>query len=53
MRQFCVPITSLLHRLSGKVSVIARAGRPTVLIREEEDEIVQTCQLFAEWGYGL
>ena len=33
--------------------VVKHVGRPTVLTMEEENEIVQTCQLFAEWGFGL
>ena len=35
VRQFYVPKTSLLHHLSGKVSVIARVGRPTVLKKKK------------------
>ena len=53
VRQFRVPKTSLLLRLNGKVSVNAIAGRLPVPKKEEEDEILETCQLFAEWGYGL
>ena len=33
--------------------VVKQVGRSTVLTMDEEDEIVQTCQLFAEWGFGL
>ena len=36
----------------GKVSLKARTGRPT-LAEDEEAEIVETCKIFAGWGFGL
>ena len=52
-KHFGVPRETLRRRVTGKVSMNARIGRPTVLMKEEEDEIVETCQVFAEWGFGL
>ena len=39
--------------MTGKVSIDARLGRPTVLTTSEENEIVAACIMFAEWGFGL
>ena len=30
-----------------------KPGHPTVLTSEQEQEIVDTCLLFAQWGFGL
>ena len=52
-KHFGVPRETLRRRVTGKVKLNSRAGRPTILSKEEEDEIVETCQVFAEWGFGL
>ena len=39
--------------MTGKVSLDAKVGRPTTLSKDEEAEIVETCQVFAEWVFGL
>ena len=48
-----VPKTTLHDRLSGRSSSGAKVGHPTTLTQEEEDEIAETCIVFAEWGFGL
>ena len=50
---FKVPRTTLHDRLSGRVAKGAKVGHPTVLTAAEEAEVVETCMLFAEWGFGL
>ena len=30
-----------------------KPAQPTVLTLEQEQEIVDTCLLFAQWGFGL
>ena len=45
-----IPKQTLSDRLTGKVSIDARLGRPTVLTTSEENEIVAACIMFAEWG---
>ena len=52
-KHFGVPRETLRRRVMGRVSMNARAGRPTTLTKQEEVEIVETCQVFAEWGFGL
>ena len=32
---------------------VQKPGKPPILTKEEEREIELTCQLFAEWGFGL
>ena len=46
-----VPKTTLLRHLKhpNKTFIV---GRPTTLTSAQEDEIVETCQIFAEWGFG-
>ena len=41
------------HRVTVKVRVNAGTGWPTILSKEEEEETVETCQVFAEWEFGL
>ena len=48
-----IPKQTLSERLTGKVSIDARLGRPIVLTTSEENEIVAACIMFAEWGFGL
>ncbi len=52
-RQFGIPATTLRDRISGKVKKGAKVGHPTVLSEAQEKEIVDTCMLFGEWGFGL
>lgn len=49
-KQFNVPRITLHDRLSGRVKLGTKMGRPTILTMKEEDEIEQTCQIFVEWG---
>lgn len=50
---FNVPKSTLHDRLRGKTKGTAKAGHPTVLTPKEEEEIVETCSIFVEWGVGL
>ena len=50
---FNVPRTTLHDRLSGRVAKEAKVGHPTVLTAAEEAEVLETCMLFAELGFGL
>ena len=52
-KHFNVPRETLRHQVTGQVRENARVGRPTILSKEEEDEIVEMCQVFGEWGFGL
>ena len=52
-KHFDVSCETLRRCVTGKVSMNARIGQPTVLVNEEEDEIVETCQVFTETGFGL
>ena len=52
-RHFSVPFETLRKRAHGIVAEDAKPGHPTVLTKDEEMEIVETCQIFAEWGFGL
>ena len=52
-KHFNVPRETLRSRVIGKISLGAKVGRPTTLSKDEEAEIVETCQIFAEWGFGL
>ena len=52
-KRFKIPRETLRSRVIGKVILKARTGRPTTLTENEEAEIVETCQIFAEWGFGL
>ncbi len=36
-----------------RLSNVGVIGRPTTLTAEEESEIVETCKIFAGWGYSL
>ena len=47
-----IPKTTLLrHHTSHKTT--QAIGRKPALTLEMEIEIVETCQIFSEWGYGL
>ena len=52
-KHYKIPRETLRSRVTGKVSLNAKTGRPTTLTTDEEAEIVETCQVFAEWGFGL
>ena len=52
-KQFGVTRETSRRHVTGEVSMNARIGPPTVLMKEKEDEIVETCQVFAEWGFDL
>ena len=52
-KHFGVPRKTLRCHVTGNVSMNSRIGRPTVLMKEEEDEKVETGQVFAYWGFGL
>ena len=45
-----IPKSTLRRHLKTPV---LKVGKPTVLTVEEEDEVVQACQLFAKWGFEL
>ena len=48
-----IPKQTLSDRLTGNVDLIAKLGRPTALTTTEENEMVEMCILFAEWGFWL
>ena len=52
-KHYHIPKETLRRRIIGTTTVDGKAGHPTVLTKEEEKEIVETCQMFAEWGFGL
>lgn len=52
-KHFSVPFETLRKQAHGIVAEDAKPGHPTVLTKDEEMEIVETCQIFAEWGFGL
>ena len=47
-----IPKTTLLRHLKTPNKIFA-VGKPTALTSMQEGEIVKTCQIFAEWGFGL
>ena len=51
-RIYGVPKSTLHDHVSGKHTAIG-AGSPTVLAQKYEQEIVLTCQVLAEMGFGL
>ena len=52
-RLYNVPIETLRRRVTGAVSMDCRPGPPTVLIKDEEDKLVQYLIQMADMGYGL
>ena len=50
-KKFNIPEPSLRRHIHR--SDIGKVGRSSALTPEEEKEIVETCQIFAEWGFGL
>ena len=48
-----IPKQTLSDRLTGNVDLIAKLGRPTALTTTEENEMVEMCILFAEWGFWM
>ena len=51
-KQYGIPDTTLRQHLKAPSGSL-KVGKPTVLTANEEAEIVETCQLFASWGFGL
>ena len=51
-KKYGVPSSTLHHHLLKKDTQIG-AGRPTILTPEEEREIVYSCQVLQEMGFGL
>ena len=49
---FNIPRQTLNDRVKNKVRS-RTIGRPCRLSREEEKEIVESCVIFSEWGYGI
>lgn len=52
-REFDVPVTTLKRRVDGEVPLNAKPGPPTVLTKEEEDELCNYCFAMCDMGYGL
>ena len=48
-----IPKQTLNDRVTNKVSVTCKQGRPARLTTEEEKAIAEICATFAEWGMGL
>ena len=51
-KMFNIPNSTLHDHVSGKSSKVG-AGAPTVLSYCEEQEIILTCQVLAEMGFGI
>ena len=52
-KQYKIPRTTLLRHIHTPDGKELKVGVPTVLSSADEIEIVSTCHLFAEWGFGL
>ena len=52
-RVYKIPQTTLRDRITKNTAIIRKPGHPTVLTSQQEQEIVDTCLLFAQWGFGL
>ena len=52
-QQYKIPKQTLSDKLRGRTNIKAQLGRPTALTNNEEEEIVETCIFFADWGFGL
>ena len=52
-KQFKIPVSTLRDHIRGKSCKGKKPGHPTVLTMQQEQEIVDTCTVFAEWGFGL
>ena len=50
-KKYDIPEATLRRHICR--SDIRSVGRPTALQPEVEIEIIETCQIFAEWGFGL
>ena len=50
-KKYDIPEATLRRHI--RRSDIRSVGRPTTLPPEVEIEIIETCQIFAEWGFGL
>ena len=48
-KKYSIPATTLREHLAANGNV-KKPGHPTALSSQEENEIVETCLLFAEWG---
>ena len=51
-KKYNIPVTTLHDHLHGKSKRVG-AGAPTVLSPREEQEIVLSCQVLTEMGFGL
>ena len=49
-KKYNIPEPTLRRHVNR--SVVGSVGRPTALSPNEE-EIIESCQIFAEWGFGL
>ena len=49
-RVYKIPPTTLITK---NTAIIRKPGHPTVLTSQQEQEIVDTCLLFAQWGLGV
>ena len=52
-KQFSLPRETLRRHVTNQVTIKAKPGRPTILSKEEEVEVVETYQLFGEWDFGV
>jgi len=50
-KTFKIPRSTLSDKMAGRVE--NKAGRPTVLSKEEEKLIVQRIILMGEWGFPI
>ena len=51
-RKYKIPRETLRRHVSW-LAIQFPVGRLSVLSANEEPEIVETCQIFGEWGFGL
>ena len=45
-----IPQTTLRDRITKNTAIIRKPRHPTVLTSQQEQEIVDKCLLFAQWG---
>ena len=50
-KKFCIPRESLRRHIQHADT--GKAGHPPVLLPNEEREIMETCKIFSDWGFGL
>ena len=52
-KKYNIPFETLRRRVTNEVEVDCRTGPPTVLSKDEEEQLAIYCVSMAEMGYGL